>query len=118
MLSDCLKLLHDLNKRDLEKLKAAIEDKLGKIRDDAPEHLLWGIICKAAGIPALWDHFLNSTEHYPKWKKYVPAIDAFLEAQFPTATKVDHYALMTFIVSALVNDLKGRNVPITIGSIV
>lgn len=117
MLAEVLKLLPKLSQQELLLLKAAIEELVSQ-PDDAPEHPLWGVVTKAVGMAAPWAVFKTSRGNYRLWNKYAPAIDAFLDTQFPAATKLQRHALLTFIISSLIADLKGRGVPITIGIVI
>jgi hypothetical protein len=117
MLADVLKLLPKLNQQELLTLKAAIEEFANQT-DDIPEPPIWAVVTKAVGVPAPWNVFKNSRENFRLWQKHAPAIEVFLDHQFPTASKLQRHALLTFIVSSLIDDLKGRGVPITIGTIV
>lgn len=104
--------------QELTVLKTAIDELLRSVPDDAPEPALWPVVTKAVGVPAPWQTFKTSKEPYGNWQKYAPAVDVFLDSNFPTASRVQRHALMTFIVSSIIADLKGRNVLISIGSVV
>jgi len=54
---------------------------------------------------------------YKTWKQKAPAVVRFIEENFPEAGKLAKTAMMTFLIEALIDDLKERGVPVTVGTL-
>lgn len=115
-LTDIIKQLPGLEQQDLKALKATIEELLHK-RDNEAEPPLYDVLRRVIGTVAPYSVF-QATGAYKQWRKHADYAAAFIAKNFPDASKVQRQALMTFVVKALVMDLRGRNVPITVGSMV
>jgi hypothetical protein len=114
MLSELIAKLPSLSQQDLRTLKAAIEHLLTKTTESEPT--LYDAMRKVLGDVPHYDIFKKSNV-YAIWRKHNDYAEMFIAKNFPEATKVQRLALMTFTVRALVNDLKSRDVPITVGSV-
>jgi hypothetical protein len=100
----------------LKTLKAALEGLIHK-REDEAEPLLYDVLRRAIGTVPPYSVF-QTTNAYKQWHRHAAYAEGFIAKNFPEATKLQRQALMTLTVKALVTDLKGRNVPITMGSVV
>ena len=113
LLADAISVLPNLSQQELLTLKAAIEELLTKTKND-DEPPLYGAIAKVLGTAPPYPIFKQTKQ----WQRHADNVSLFIEQNFETATKLQKYALMQFIVEALVADLKERGVPITIGTVV
>ena len=103
--------LPKLSQDDLKTLRAAID---GLIQQDAnrTEPLLYEAVrCAVSTVPP-YSTFVR-IKGFTIWLKHVEYAENFVSRNFPTASKLERQALMTFAVQAIVRDLKARNVPIT-----
>ena len=116
MLSTIIKQLPQLTQQELSILKAAI-DELSDRQATESEPPLYDVLRRVIGTVGPYSAF-KLTQAYKQWRKHVLSVNTFMGLYFPQATKIERMALMTFIVRALVNDLKGRDVPVTVGSVV
>jgi hypothetical protein len=116
MLSVIIKQLPGLNQQELKTLKAAIDELTHRCTDEN-EPPLYDVLRRVIGTTVPYSAF-QATDAYKHWRRHNQSISTFMGLYFPDASKVQRLALMTFIVRALVNDLKGRSVSITVGSVV
>ena len=116
MLTSIIRQLPQLTQQELKTLKAAIDE----LSHNQP----------CTGVPALYDVFgqvlgtvppfsvFQASGAYRPFMRHVDGITTFMLKYFSEANKLQRIALMTFVVRALIADLKGRGVPITVGTLV
>lgn len=112
-----LAALPHLKQTELATLRAAIDHLLVHRVDDLDTTSpLYAAMAKLLGVGLSYRDFHNVVS-FKTWRKSAPAVVSFIEATFPTATKVAKIAMMTFLLEALIDDLKSRGVPITLGTV-
>ncbi len=117
-LTEVLAALPKLSQRDLATVRAAIDHLLVQQVDDIDlTSPLYDAMAKALGLHLSFRDFHNTTS-YKTWKRTAPVVIAFIEKSWPEATKVAKAALMSFLIETLLDDLKSRNVPLTLGQVV
>ena len=116
-LNDILAVLPSLQQHELATIKAAINHLLVKQIDDVDTTSpLYEAMANLLGVGLSFRDFHNVTS-YSTWKKSAPHVVSFIEKTYPQATRVAKLAMMTFLLEALIDDLKGRGVPITLGTV-
>src|SRR5262245_27093331 len=116
MLSEIIAKLPQLGQQDLQTLKATIDQLLHK-QDKEAEPMLYDVLRRVLGNVQPYSVF-RGTQAYKKWRRHAEYAQTFIDKNFPEANRVQRMALMTFVVQALVRDLKARDVPITVGTLV
>lgn len=115
MLSEIIKQLPRLSQQELKTLRLAINE-LSTRKDDEGESFLYTALLKVTGSRTPYAIFMK-TSGYQHWKRHLPDIERFIATNFPLANRITGLALATFTLQALCQDLKGRNVPISMGSV-
>lgn len=115
--NEMLKLLNKLSQPELATIKAATEHLLTKQVDELDTtSVLYSTMATLLGVGLSYRDFHNVTA-FSTWRKSAPSVVSFIEATFPGATKVAKCAMMTFLLEALIDDLRGRGVPISLGTV-
>jgi hypothetical protein len=114
-INDLIKQLPKLTQSELKLLRLAI-DELSVRKDDEGESYLYSALLKATGSRTPYSLFMKTTA-YPHWRRHLPDIERFIATNFPSANRITGLALATFTLQALCQDLKRRNVPISMGSV-
>lgn len=116
-LNDVLAMLPHLRQRDLSTVRAAIDHLLDKRVENDPTLPLFGAIKSILGIHTTFRAFQGSRAAYTAWKHRAPACVSFIDQTWPDASKVAKGALTAVLVDMLIDDLKGGQVPVTLGSV-
>jgi hypothetical protein len=121
-LTNIISALATLNKRELATVKAAVEQLLGsKAPTVAPEALsLYEAIRVAGSNEKLPYEALKRSAMAATWVKYAPEAITFIENTWPQAkrNKIVRMGLERLLISVLVDDLRSKNVKITVGTLV
>ena len=116
--SQVLAALPGLSKPDLAAIRAAADSLLGS-QVSAGEQAatpLFDALQRALGLRLGWAEF-QRTATYKPYKRGAHAIAGFLGSTFPMAeNRSIRNALHSFMLECLMDDLKGRKVPISLGS--
>jgi hypothetical protein len=117
--SKILACLPTLSKPDLAQIRAAADSLLGPgaAPNDSPATPLFDAITRALGLRLGWAEFQAGTTYKP-YKRGERAIAEFLGSTFPSAAdRVQFNAMLTFMIECLVDDLKERKVPLSLGAL-
>lgn len=112
--------LPQLPRDDLKKINAAIGHLLkGEARNNHTDGTvaLFSALTTTLGTNLPYASFTATSSHV-HWAKSAPDVVQFIDTTFPTATRIEKRAIMMFLIEALIDDLKTRKVPISIGSVV
>lgn len=112
-----LAALPKLTKADLATVRAAVDHLLGPQQGatlTAPP--LFNALAGLIGNRVTYQAF-TTMGAYKHWAKNVTTVDEFITEHFPDTSKVLSAALLRFLMELIVDDLKGRKVPATLGSI-
>lgn len=116
-LGELLGVLPKLSQQELAAVRAAIDhllvSQIDELDTTAP---LYSAMTALLGVRLSYRDYHNNV-NYKTWKRSAPAVVTFIEDTWPEASKVAKLALMTFMLEALIADLKGRGVPISIGTV-
>lgn len=123
-LKTALGALSGLTQAELATVRAACEHLLNRedTRDD-PTKPLYDSVLRAMGgshhgtYRLRWGLFKGTTT-YSTWKKNAPGVVSFIDQTYPQASKVAKMGILQVLLDALLEDLKQRGVPITIGVVV
>ena len=77
-------------------LKAAIEELTDR-RNVESEPPLYDVLRRVIGTVAPYSAF-QATGAYKQWRKHVQSVNSFMALYFPSASKVERMALMTFYI--------------------
>lgn len=116
--NDMLRELPKLSQEELATVRAAIDHLLG-----SSDHLLdntsalYGAMITLLGIKLAYRDF-NATKPYREWRKSAPAVVYFIDQTFPASGKISKMAITKYLLTALIDDLKARKVPVTLGVVV
>jgi len=117
-LTDILSQLPKLSQEELATVRAAVEHLLAGSSDaEDPTRPLYDVVSGAVGRGYLSFQEFSKMAAYKTWRRDAPAVVQFIETAFPQSHKVTKLAIMNYLVSALIDDLKERNVPITLRTI-
>lgn len=109
-----LGILPGLSQQELATVRAAIDHLLVHQVDELDTTSpLYTAIATMLGVGLSYRDFHN-VQAYSTWRKVAPKVVSFIQETFPQATKVTKTAMMTFMLEALMDDLKGRGVSITL----
>lgn len=112
-----LALLPGLTQQELATVRAATDHllvhQLDELDTTSP---LYATLAELLGLGLSFRDFHN-VQSYSTWRKVAPKVVSFIEATWPSATKVAKLAMMSFMVEALMDDLKGRGVPLTLATV-
>lgn len=115
-----LAALGKLSKADLKAVRAAADSLLGPqaAATDGPATPLLDVIQRTLGLRIGWQAFTAATTYKP-YVRGEAAVAQFVAEAFPTMldNKINHNAMLGLIVDCLVDDLKERKVPISLGSV-
>lgn len=112
-----LGMLPSLNQQELATIRAAIDHLLIRQVDELDTTSpLYSTMAQLLGVGLSYRDFHN-VQAYSTWRKVAPKVVAFIEETFPQATKVAKTAMMSFMLEALMEDLKGRGVPLTLSTV-
>ena len=111
--------LPSLAKRDLLAVRGAADALLGPQAEAsggvAPP--LFGAVTRALGLRIGFGAF-QATRTYRQFKRGSETVDAFMAAEMPEIKDaVTKQALVGLIVSCLLDDLRGRHVPLSMGTV-
>lgn len=116
-LSELLGALPTLSHEELATVRGAIDHLLSKRSEgDDPTIPLFNSILKVLSKQMAFSTF-TGTSAYRAWKANAPVCVSFIETTWPEASKVAKGALMVILIDMLIDDLQGRGVPVTIGTI-
>ena len=119
-LSGVLAALPALNKAELLAVKAAAEGLLGPLRgaNGAPATPLFEALTRALGARLSLDQF-QATGTYKSFSRGERAFMAFVDENFPSvkSNKVPYRAFIAFLVDLVIDDMKQRKIPISIGTV-
>lgn len=114
---EVLAALPKLSQPELASVRAALEHLLVHQVDELDTTSpLYIAMSELLGVGLSFRDFHNA-QSYSTWRKVAPKVVAFMEATFPHTTKVTKFAMMTFMLEALMDDLKGRGVPLTLSTV-
>jgi hypothetical protein len=118
--SKIIAALPTLSKPDLAQIRAAADSLLGPQaapNQAAPTPLL-DAITRALGLRGGFVHTLPGAT-YSQYKRGEVAVTDFVAKAFPQAcdSRVTYAAMMGLIVDCLLEDLRGRSVPLSIGTV-
>jgi hypothetical protein len=113
-LASILSALGGLSVNELKAVRAAADRLLGA--PAATTGPLWGIVTAQLGVKLPYDRF-QKTAAYKAWVKNEPLVVSFVAATWPNLSKVEGLALMNYLIEMLLTDLKGRGVPVTVGTV-
>ncbi len=112
-----LATLPHLSQEELATVRAAIEHLLVHQVDELDTTSpLYTTLASLLNIGLSYRDFHN-VQSYSTWRKVAPKVVSFITDTFPQATKVAKIAMMTFMLEALIEDLKGRGVPLTLATV-
>lgn len=109
-----LSALGGLSISELQAVRAAADRLLGSPAGTASP--LWGVVTTALGVQLPFTRF-QKTAAYKSWLKNEPVVVSFVAATWPNLSKVQEMAIMNYLIGMLLDDLKGRGVPVTVGTI-
>ncbi len=116
-LNEVLAALPHLSQTELATIKAAIDHLLTQQVDEVDlTSPLYDAMAKALGLQLSFRDFHNIVS-YKTWKRTAPVVVRFIETTYPQATKVAKLAMMSFLIEALLEDLKSRGVPLSLGQV-
>lgn len=117
-LNEVVKLLPKLTQHELLTVRAAVEQLITAphTEDVDATSPLYDNMSRLLGVTLSFRDFHN-TAVYRQWKRNAPACIAYIEEHFPECRKATKSALMLFMLEALIDDLKERGVPITLGTV-
>lgn len=119
-LSELLGVLPKLSLEELATVRATIEHLLGQRQAATPtapkpEIALYEAARAIVGGPMAYGPFANSVAGRA-WAKNAPSAVAFIDT-FPTDRRVSRNALDTFMLGLIVDDLKAKRIPVSMGTI-
>lgn len=117
MLGTVLGILPQLSQTELATVRAALDHLLvSKVDDLDTTSPLYAAMATLLGVKLSFRDFHN-VQAYSTWKKVAPGIVTFISETWPDLTKVAKLAMMSFLLEALIDDLKGRGVPVSLGTV-
>ena len=116
-LNDALAILPHLGPKDLATVRGAIDHLLAKRVEDDPTAPLFGMVANLLGVNLGFHSFRNNSQAYKTWKRTAPAYLQFLDQTWPDASKVAKGAITTVILDMILDDMKGQQVPVNLGSV-
>lgn len=117
--TDVLVLLPKLTQGELGTVRAAVEHLLtgGIVDSDDDTKPLYDMASAAVGRGYLSFYQFQKMAPYRVWKRDAKAVVQFIEKTFPESQKVTKMAITSFLVAALVDDMREIGIPITLGTI-
>ena len=117
--NDVLKLLPKLSQQELAVVRAAVDHLLdgSDIVQGDSTLSLYDVVSAAVGRGYLSFQEFRKMTAYKTWRRDGPAVVQFIERTFPQSHKVTKTAIMSFLVRALIDDMKMLKIPITIGTV-
>jgi hypothetical protein len=76
---------------------------------------LYDAMAKLLGVGLSYRDFHNVVS-YRAWRKAAPSVVAFIDENWPDATRIVKLALMTLMLEALRDDLRERGIPVSLGT--
>jgi hypothetical protein len=117
--AEIIAALPALSKRDLLAVRGAADALLGPqaAANNGATPPLFDAVTRALGLRIGFGTF-QATATYKQFKRGEAAVSAFMTAELPEIKDaVTKQALCALIVSCLLDDLKGRHVPLSMGSV-
>jgi hypothetical protein len=117
--SKILATLPTLSKPDLSAIRAAADSLLGPqaVPIEGASTPLFDVITRALGLRIGFE-VIRQGQAYKPYRRGEAAVTAFIDEMLPDFnTKVARNGLLTFMVECLMDDLKERKVPISIGTL-
>jgi len=116
-LNDILAQLPKLGQRELSMLRAAVDHLLDGSNEGDETRPLYDVMAGSVGRGYLSFHLFQKMTAYRTWRRDSPAVVQFIETTFPQSHKVTKVAIMSFLVSGLIDDMKMLRIPITLGTV-
>ncbi len=114
-LNEALRLLPHLTQKDLATVRSAIDHLMARKTEDDPTTALFTAVVAVLGIQASF-HYFKQTRGYVAWRRTAPAYLAFVDQNWPDASKVAKGAITAIMMDFLVDDLKGQQIPVTLAT--
>lgn len=117
---DIITALGVLRKEDLMIIRGALDrltDTPEVTRADQTSPLFDALI-SLLSIRMSYAAFAKPTRTYKQWQRHAPGVIRFIESTFKPADRITTHALMAIMLEMLQADLKGRHVPISLGSMI
>lgn len=109
-----------LSKADLQAVRGAADKLLGAggTASGGPETVAYGALCDLLGANQPWGRLPEKWQKL--WRTNWPPFYAFLTATFPESleNKVLNVSLMKLVFETMVDDLKERGVPVSVGAVI
>lgn len=117
-LNEVIAALPKLTQHELLTVRAALEQLITAphAEDVDVTSPLYDNMSRLLGVTLSFRDFHN-TAVYRQWKRNAPACIAYLDKHFPDSRKATKSALMLLMLESLIEDLKDRGVPITLGTV-
>lgn len=124
---DIIKVLPDLTEDDLKKVRDTISFLLGSegsgpdvVITAEEEELLDAMqkVIVSENIAPMFNYrIFKGSKYFKDWRVKIKGLANFVEKHFGKLSKVDRLGVYVLMYSILVNDLRQRNIPVSIGSI-
>ena len=116
--NDLIRELPKLSQQELAVVRAAVDHLLdGSSNTEDPTRSLYDVVSGAIGRGHLSFQEFHKMAIYKVWRRDAPAVVCFIDKTFPQSHKVTKTAIMSFLVRALIDDMKMLKIPITIGTV-